>query len=202
MLKIYPVTLTGRVVRLEGLSRIHVPELTEAGQDENIWKHMVYGTIQTQSQMLKLVEELIQRQEKGTDVPFVVIHLPTNQAIGMTRYMDIRPQDRALEIGGTWYAPSYQRTAVNTESKLLLLTHAFEVIGCIRVQFKTDSRNIRSQRALERIGAEREGVLRSHMILPDGYIRDSVYYSIIASEWPQVKANLNKRLQAYMTTDR
>jgi RimJ/RimL family protein N-acetyltransferase len=202
MLKIHPVTLTGRVVRLEGLSRIHVPELTEAGQDENIWKHMVYGTIHTQSQMLKLVEELIQRQEKGTDVPFVVIHLLTNQAIGMTRYMDIRPQDRALEIGGTWYAPSYQRTAVNTESKLLLLTHAFEVIGCIRVQFKTDSRNIPSQRALERIGAEREGVLRSHMILPDGYIRDSVYYSIIASEWPQVKANLNNRLQAYMTTDR
>jgi len=200
MLEIQPVTLTGRVVRLEVLSRSHVPELTKAGQDENIWRHMVYGTIQTQSQMLKLVEELIQRQEKGTDLPFAVIHLATNQAIGMTRYMDIRPQDRALEIGGTWYAPSYQRTAVNTESKLLLLTNAFEVIGCIRVQFKTDSRNMRSQQALGRIGAVREGVLRSHMVLPDGYIRDSVYYSIIASEWPQVKANLIKKLQADITT--
>ena len=201
MLEIQPVTLTGRVVRLEALSRSHVPELTNAGQDENIWKHMVYGTIQTQSQMLELVEELIRRQEKGTDLPFAVIHLPTSQAIGMTRYMDIRPQDRALEIGGTWYAPSYQRTAVNTESKLLLLTHAFEVVGCIRVQFKTDSRNVQSQQALERIGAVREGVLRSHMVLSDGYIRDSVYYSIIASEWPQVKANLIKRLQAHIRTD-
>ena len=162
---------------------------------------MVYGTIQTQSQMLELVEELIRRQGQGTDLPFAVIHLPTSQAIGMTRFMDIRPQDRALEIGGTWYAPSYQRTAVNTESKLLLLTHAFEVVGCIRVQFKTDSRNVQSQQALERIGAVREGVLRSHMVLSDGYIRDSVYYSIIASEWPQVKANLIKRLQDHIRTD-
>ena len=109
--------------------------------------------------------------------------------------MDIRPQDHALEIGGTWYAPSYQHTAVNTESKLLLLAHAFEVLGCIRVQFKTDSRNIRSQEALERIGAVREGVLRNHMILHDGYIRDSVYYSIIASEWPGVKEHLVRKLQ-------
>jgi RimJ/RimL family protein N-acetyltransferase len=200
MLNIQPVTLTGHVVRLEMLSRSHVPELTQAGQDEDIWKHMVYGTIRTQAQMLELVEELIRRQERGTDLPFAVIHIPTNRAIGMTRYMDIRPQDRALEIGGTWYAPSYQRTAVNTESKLLLLTHAFEVIGCIRVQFKTDARNVRSQQALERIGAVKEGVLRSHMVLPDGHIRDSVYYSIIASEWPQIKASLIKRLQAKITT--
>lgn len=201
MLEIQPVTLTGRVVRLEVLCRNHVPELTQAGQDEGIWKHMVYGTIRTQHQMLELVEELIRRQERGTDLPFAVIHLLTNRAIGMTRYMDIRPQDRALEIGGTWYAPSYQRTAVNTEAKLLLLTHAFEVIGCIRVQFKTDTRNVRSQQALERIGAVKEGVLRNHMVLPDGYIRDSVYYSIITSEWPQVKANLIKRLQAKLATD-
>ena len=199
MLEIQPVTLTGRVVRLEVLSRSHVPDLAQAGQDENIWKHMVYGTIRTQSEMLNLVDELVERQGKGTDLPFAVIYLPTNQAIGMTRYLDIRPQDQALEIGGTWYAPSYQRTAVNTESKLLLLTHAFEVIGCIRVQFKTDLRNERSQRALERIGAVKEGVLRNHMVLPNGYIRDSVYFSIIASEWPQVKVNLINRLQSYNT---
>lgn len=158
---------------------------------------MVYGAIRTQSQMLELVDELIYRQEQGTDLPFAVIHIPTNQAIGMTRFMDIRLPDRALEIGGTWYATSYQRTSVNTETKLLLLTHAFEVIGCIRVQFKTDLRNVRSQQALERIGAVREGILRSHMILPDGHIRDSVYYSIIASEWPAVKDYLIIKLQAY-----
>ena len=195
MIKIRPVTLAGQVVRLEMLSARHVSDLTEAGQDANIWKYMVYGTIQNLSQMAELVEELLRRQEKGTDLPFVVIHLTTNRAIGMTRFMDIRPQDHALEIGGTWYAPSYQHTAVNTESKLLLLAHAFEVLGCIRVQFKTDSRNIRSQEALERIGAVREGVLRNHMILPDGYIRDSVYYSIIASEWPGVKEHLVRKLQ-------
>jgi N-acetyltransferase len=195
MFKIRPVTLAGQVVRLEMLSARHVSDLTEAGQDANIWKYMVYGTIQNLSQMAELVEELLRRQEKGTDLPFAVIHLTTNQAIGMTRFMDIRPQDHALEIGGTWYAPSYQHTAVNTESKLLLLAHAFEVLGCIRVQFKTDSRNIRSQEALERIGAVREGVLRNHMILHDGYIRDSVYYSIIASEWPGVKEHLVRKLQ-------
>lgn len=177
------------------LSARHVSDLTEAGQDANIWKYMVYGTIQNLSQMAELVEELLRRQENGTDLPFAVIHLTTNRAIGMTRFMDIRPQDHALEIGGTWYAPSYQHTAVNTESKLLLLAHAFEVLGCIRVQFKTDSRNIRSQEALDRIGAVREGVLRNHMILHDGYIRDSVYYSIIASEWPGVKEHLIRKLQ-------
>jgi RimJ/RimL family protein N-acetyltransferase len=197
MINIQPVTLIGNVVRLEMLSRRHVPELTEAGQDEKIWEHMVYGTIRTQSQMLELVEELIHRQEIGTDLPFAVIYIPTNQAIGMSRFMDIRLKDRAFEIGGTWYSPSYQRTAVNTECKLLMLTHAFEVAGCIRVQFKTDLRNVRSQQALERIGAKREGVLRNHMILPDGYIRDSVYYSIIASEWPDVKISLTNKLQAY-----
>jgi RimJ/RimL family protein N-acetyltransferase len=197
MNKILPVTLTGDIVRLEILSRRHVPELTNAGQDDTIWKHMVYGTIRTQSQMLELVDELIRRQEKGTDLPFAVIHIPTNKAIGMTRFMDIRLRDRALEIGGTWFATSYQRTAVNTETKLLMLTHAFEVIGCIRVQFKTDVRNARSQQALERIGAVREGILRSHMILPDGYIRDSVYYSIIASEWSAVKDRLISKLQGY-----
>lgn len=195
MIKIRPVTLTGQVVRLEMLSARHVSDLTEAGQDANIWKYMVYGTIQNLSQMAELVEELLRRQENGTDLPFAVIHLTTNRAIGMTRFMDIRPQDHALEIGGTWYAPSYQHTAVNTESKLLLLAHAFEVLGCIRVQFKTDSRNIRSQEALDRIGAVREGVLRNHMILHDGYIRDSVYYSIIASEWPGVKEHLIRKLQ-------
>jgi RimJ/RimL family protein N-acetyltransferase len=110
--------------------------------------------------------------------------------------MDIRPADRGLEIGGTWYGAAYQRTAVNTECKYLLLKHAFEALGCIRVQLKTDSRNERSQRAIERLGAVKEGVLRNHMLLADGHIRHSVMYSILDSEWPAVKARLEEKLQA------
>jgi RimJ/RimL family protein N-acetyltransferase len=112
----------------------------------------------------------------------------------MTRYMDIQPRNRALEIGGTWYAAAFQRTAANTECKYLLLRHAFETLGCQRVQFKTDLRNERSQRAIERIGATREGVLRSHMLLPDGTLRSSVYFSILENEWPAVKARLELML--------
>lgn len=196
MLKIEPITLLGQVVRLEPLALSRVPELTVAGRDESIWRHMVYGNIQTEAEMRELVQDLLRRQERGTDLPFAVIHRPTGMAIGMTRYMDIRPQDCGLEIGGTWYAPNYQRTAVNTECKYLLLRQAFEVYGCIRVQFKTDLRNVRSQEALERIGAVREGVLRSQMILSDGYVRDSVYYSILAAEWPRVRQNLEEKLAA------
>ena len=127
-------------------------------------------------------------------MPFAVIHRITGRAIGATRYMEIRPLDRGLEIGGTWYAVAYQRTAVNTECKYLLLRHAFESLGCIRVQFKTDLLNEPSQRALARIGAVKEGILRNHMIRPDGTIRHSVYYSIIDSEWPKVKARLEEML--------
>jgi len=145
--------------------------------------------------MRSWVLDLLDRQTKGTDLPFTVIHLDSGRAIGATRYLNIRPQDRALEIGGTWYAVEFQRTAVNTECKYLLLKHAFEGLKCIRVQFKTDLRNERSQRALERIGAVKEGILRSHMITPDGYIRDSVFYSILASEWPLVRARLEEIIE-------
>jgi RimJ/RimL family protein N-acetyltransferase len=140
------------------------------------------------------VQDILSRQAQGTDLPFAVIHLQAGCAIGATRYMEIRPKDLALEIGGTWYAPAYQRTAVNTECKYLLLRHAFEEWGCVRVQFKTDLLNERSQRAIERLGAVREGVLRHHMITPEGRLRDSVYYSILDSEWPAVKA----RLEAFL----
>lgn len=191
---IHPITLTGRVVRLEPLAETHVPELTVAGQDENIWRHMPYGNIGTEAQMLGLVRELLGRQARGTDLPFAVMHLADNRAVGMTRYMDIQPTHRGLEIGGTWYNPAYQRTAVNTECKYLLLRHAFEHLGCIRVQLKTDLRNERSQHAIERIGAQREGVLRQNVLMPDGYKRSSVYYSIIDSDWPTVKVKLEEKL--------
>ena len=189
-----PVTLVGRVVRLEPLSLEHVPGLSRVGLEDEIWRYMRYGWVRTEAQMRQWVEELLRLQERGSDLPFAVVHLESGEPIGATRYLEIRPQDRAVEIGGTWYGVSYQRTAVNTECKYLLLSHAFERLGCIRVQFKTDLRNERSQVALERLGAVKEGVLRKHMILPDGAVRDSVYYSIIDSEWPEVKRRLEVML--------
>lgn len=193
-MEIQPVVLTGRVVRLEPLTESHVSDLTVAGQDESIWQFMLYGAITTEAAMRDWVKDILSRQERGTDLPFAVIHLESGRAIGATRFMDIRLQNRGVEIGGTWYSVAYQRTAVNTECKYLLLRHAFEVWKCIRVQFKADSRNERSQRALERIGAMREGVLRNHMILRDGTFRHSVYYSIIDSEWPVIKRGLEEKL--------
>jgi RimJ/RimL family protein N-acetyltransferase len=196
MLKVEPVTLTGRVVRLEPLSEAHIPDLSIAGADDSIWRYMVYGAVKGEDGMRAWVEELFSRQARGSDVPFAVVHLASKKAIGATRYMDIRPADRGLEIGGTWYGLAYQRTAVNTECKYLLLRHAFEALGCLRVQLKTDLRNERSQRAIERIGAVREGVLRNHMILPDGYVRSTVMYSIVDAEWPAVKAKLEEKLRS------
>lgn len=189
-MEVVPIVLAGRAVRLEPLSEIHVPDLAAVGLEPNIWRQMVYGSVDSEAKLLAFVRQLLQQQARGTDLPFAVIHLASGRAIGCTRFMDIRPPHRGVEIGGTWYGVAYQRTAVNTESKYLLLRHAFETWGCIRVQFKTDLRNERSQRAIERLGAVREGILRNHMILPDGIVRDSVYYSIIAAEWPAVKARL------------
>lgn len=194
-LSVQPVTLTGHYVRLEPLGESHIPDLAIAGNNEDIWRYMLYGTIRTEADMRGWVEDILNRQRRGTDLPFAVIHLGSGKAIGATRYLDIRPEHRGLEIGGTWYAVAHQRTMVNTECKYLLLRHAFETLGCIRVQFKTDQRNERSQRALERIGAVREGILRNHMILEDGTFRHSVYYSIIATEWPAVKSRLEGYLQ-------
>ncbi len=191
---IKPIVLQGNWVRLEPLSEAHVPELAVSGRDEAIWEFMRYGNITTQAGMQAWVMELLNAQAQGTDLPFAVIHLASGVAIGSTRYMEIRRLHRALEIGGTWYALAFQRTAVNTECKYLLLRHAFEELGCLRVQFKTDLRNERSQRALERIGAVKEGVLRNHMVLLDDTIRHSVYYSIIHSEWPAVRALLERKL--------
>jgi N-acetyltransferase len=196
VLNVTPVTLTGRVVRLEPLSLAQVPDLTVAGRDEAIWRYMPYPNMQTEEQMQAWVADLLHRQTLGGDLPFAVYHLADQKYVGATRYMDIQPANRGLEIGGTWYGPAYQRTAVNTECKYLLLRHAFEVLGCIRVQLKTDLRNERSQAAIARIGAVREGVLRENMIMPDGHHRSSVYFSLLAAEWPAAKAKLEARLAA------
>ena len=154
-LVVEPVTLVGRVIRLEPLSRQHVPDLALAGQDPAIWEFMLYGEMRGIAAMAAWVDMLLDFQSRGTDLPFAVLHQETGRAIGATRYLEIRPQHRGLEIGGTWYAPQFQRTAVNTEAKYLLLEHAFEHLGCIRVQFMTYGRNLRSQRAIERIGAHK-----------------------------------------------
>jgi RimJ/RimL family protein N-acetyltransferase len=187
--------LTGSVVRLEPLSEQHVPDLTVAAHDERIWRYMLYVYPDNEEKMLAWMRDILARQAASTDLAFAVIHLASGRAIGATRYLEIHPEHRGLEIGGTWYATEFQRTAVNTECKYLLLKHAFEVLGCIRVQFKADARNLHSIRAIERLGAAREGVLRNHYILPDGGTRDSVYFSILDSEWPKVKELLEEMLK-------
>jgi RimJ/RimL family protein N-acetyltransferase len=195
-MEVKPVTLTGRTVRLEPLGEGHIPGLAQVGAAPSIWTYMPYGDVTTEDAMRTWVRDLLHHSAGGAELPFAVIHLATGRVAGATRYMDIRPAHRGLEIGGTWYGTEFQRTAVNTECKYLLLRHAFEALGCIRVQLKTDSRNERSQRAIERIGALREGVLRNHMIMPDGVYRHSVYYSILDTEWASAKVRLEQMLAA------
>jgi N-acetyltransferase len=194
-MNLFPITLSGGLVRLVPLSLEHAEDLAAAGRTESIWTYMRYGVIDSSEKMREFIQYLLAMQTRGTDLPFAVIHQPSGRAVGMTRYMNIEPDNRALEIGGTWYAAEYQRSGVNTECKFLLLQYAFEEQDIIRVQIKTDLRNERSQRAIERIGAVREGVLRDHMILPDGTVRSSVYYSILAREWPGVKQHLLERMK-------
>lgn len=193
-MEINRITLTGKHVRLEPLGEQHIAGLTEIGRGHDFWKFMLYGEMNTEADFRHFVEDLLAREQKGTDLPFTVIHLASGRIAGSTRYLNIDRPNRGLEVGGTWYGLDFQRTAVNTECKLLLLTHAFETLKVIRAQIKTDSLNIRSQKAIERIGAVKEGTLRNHMILPDGRIRDSVFYSIIDSEWPGVKRKLAEML--------
>ncbi|MDO8754096.1 MAG: GNAT family protein [Anaerolineales bacterium] len=197
MMEVKPVVLTGRYVRLEPMTETHIPALAEIGVGQNFWHFMLYGDMHAEEDMRNWVLDILSRAEKGTDVPFVAIHLETGQVAGATRYLNIMPQDRGLEVGGTWYGTEFQRTAVNTECKYLLLSHAFETLGAIRVQLKTDLRNERSQKAMERIGAKKEGILRNHMILPDGRHRDSVFYSILDTEWAEVKMNLEAMMRRY-----
>ena len=194
-MEVKPVALQGKHVRLEPMTEAHVPGLTEIGIGQSFWDFMSYGNINTEEDMRNWVLDILSRAEKGTDLPFVVIHLASGRVAGATRYLNIVPKDRGLEIGGTWYSNEFQRTPVNTECKYLLLKHAFETLGCIRVQLKTDLRNERSQKAIERIGAAKEGVLRNHMILPDGRFRHSVFYSILDTEWPEVKQRLDEMMK-------
>jgi RimJ/RimL family protein N-acetyltransferase len=191
-MEVKPVVLIGKMIQLQPLTLDHVPGLF-AASDPSIWKYMLYGDITTESDMRNWVLEMLERAKGGTDLPFAVVDLASGNELGATRYLEIRPQHHGLEIGGTWYGPKFQRTGINTECKYLLLKHAFETLGCIRVQFKADSRNERSINAIKRIGAKSEGLFRNHMILPDGTYRHSAYFSILADEWPEVKKNLEKK---------
>jgi N-acetyltransferase len=192
-----PVTLRGEHVTLEPLAVAHAEGLREAVKDGELWK-LWYTTIPAPEGMNAEIERRLGLQEKGSMLPFAIRRNDTGALCGMTTYMNIDATHKRVEIGSTWYAQSAQRTAINTECKLLLLGHAFERLGCIAVEFRTDWFNKRSQAAIERLGAKRDGVLRNHMVMADGRIRDTVVYSIIQSEWPGVKRNLLHRMEAYL----
>ncbi|MFI1012467.1 GNAT family N-acetyltransferase [Streptomyces sp. NPDC020965] len=189
-----PTVLTGEHIRLEPLTMAHLPDLFAAGGgDEEIWRWQGGPTPYTEDALGVKLREVLDEAERGVYVPFAVVHRATGRAIGWTSYLDIDAADERLEIGWTWYGRDHWRTAVNTETKLLLLTHAFDELGMGRVQLKTDHLNERSQAAIARIGARREGVLRRHRRRPDGSWRDSVYFSVLAEEWPSVKTRLSAR---------
>lgn len=195
MLVVAPVTLEGAVVRLEPLAPAHAADLFDAGQDASIWPYMPVNPSASVESVYAWIDAALRERESGSQLPFAIITRTTEHAVGSTRYLNIMPRDNGLEIGWTWLKLSVQRTALNTECKYLLLRHAFETLGAIRVQLKTDRRNEVSQRAIERIGAVREGILRKHMIVQDGYERDTVMYSITDSEWPLVKERLESRMR-------
>src|SRR5438552_16769712 len=192
-MKIERVTLIGRHVRLEPLSLGHLDGLCVVGLEEDIWR-LGLAPIQSRDDMRAYVEAALRAQAAGSALPFATIAQATNEVAGSTRFGNIDVANRRVEIGWTWLGKQWRRTSFNTEAKYLMLTHAFEVWGCIRVELKTDVLNQRSRQAMLRIGAKEEGVMRSHMITASGRIRDSVYYSIIEPEWPEVKARLEEML--------
>jgi RimJ/RimL family protein N-acetyltransferase len=195
-MEILPVTLEGEHSRLEPLSLEHSEALIEAAGDGELWNSIV-TVVPTRETMTEYIDEALNGQVQGSELPFVIVQRTTNRIVGTTRFYYIQPHQRNAAIGYTWLATSAQRTAVNTEAKLLLLTHAFEHWGCVRVEFITDVLNQQSRAALLRLGARQEGILRNQMIMPNGRVRDSVCFSIIAEEWPEVKAGLNARLASH-----
>ncbi|HUI25195.1 MAG TPA: GNAT family protein [Candidatus Kryptonia bacterium] len=196
-MRVEPVTLEGRHIRLEPLSLArHHAGLSEVGLDENIWRFNPRPPVRTPNDMRAYIEDALQQQSEGASLPFATIDKTSGRAVGSTRFAYIDRTHRRVEIGYTWIAPPWQRTAVNTEAKYLMLRHAFETLGCIRVELKTDSLNERSRNAILRIGAKEEGIFRNHMITHSGRYRHSVYFSIIDSEWPAAKARLESRLES------
>jgi RimJ/RimL family protein N-acetyltransferase len=188
-----PVTLTGNLVTLEPLRRDHHDELVDAVRDGRLWE-LWYTSVPAPDAMAAEIEARLARQAAGEMLPFTVRRTDTGAVVGMTAYLNAEPDGPRVEIGATWTARSAQRTGVNAESKLLLLTHAFDVLGCIAVEFRTHWHNLQSRTAIARLGAKQDGVLRNHRRMPDGSLRDTVVFSIIDSEWPAVRNGLRHRL--------
>jgi N-acetyltransferase len=189
-----PVTLEGQHVRLEPLSKAHIPGLADVGLDQELWRWIPIP-VQTPAEMAEYVETALAERDRGVSLPFAQVEKATGRVIGCTRYGNIDRTHHRVEIGWTWIAKSWQRTPVNSEAKYLLLRHAFETLGCIRVELKTDSLNDKSRAAILRIGAQQEGIFRSHMITSTGRLRHTVYFSILDTEWPDVKRRLEEKLQ-------
>ena len=193
-MKIEPVTLQGRVVRLEPLALAHVPGLARVGLDPELWRWIPTQVADT-AQMQAWVQTALDEQTAGTSLPFAIISQASGEAIGSTRYMNIVPAHRRLEIGSTWLSTAAQRSGANTEAKLVLLTHAFEALKAIRVELKTDALNSKSRAAIARIGGIEEGIFRRHVICASGRVRDTVYFSMLDNEWPAVKTRLFSMLR-------
>jgi RimJ/RimL family protein N-acetyltransferase len=192
-MEVSPITLEGQHVRLEPLTHAHSEALVAAASDGELWNTAV-TIIPDSAGVASYIEAALNGQSLGKELPFVIINKSSNEVVGTTRFYEIRPDDRAAAIGYTWLARSAQRTPINTEAKLLLLTHAFESWQCVRVELITDVLNEQSRAAILRLGAKQEGILRKHLILRSGRSRDSVVFSIIDSEWPEVKAGLIDKL--------
>jgi RimJ/RimL family protein N-acetyltransferase len=192
-MKVAPVTLQGRIVRLEPLTLGHLPGLCAVGLEPDLWR-WIPKPVTTAAEMREYVEIALDEQRRGVAVPFATVEQAGGRVIGSTRYATIDPVNRRLEIGWTWLTPAYQRTQANTEAKLLQLTHAFETLGAVRVELKTDALNVQSRTAILRIGATEEGTFRKHLITASGRWRDSVYFSILDTEWPTIKARLTEIL--------
>ncbi len=189
------LVLEGKNVRLEPMRVDHLPALIEVGMDESLWK-WTNNIVKDESDIERYVRDALAMQMQGTALPFVTIDKATGTVVGSTRFGNIDTANRKAEIGWTWINPKWQRTVINTETKLLMLTHAFEVWNCIRVELKTDSNNKKSKSAMRRIGCTEEGTMRNHMITESGRFRHSVYFSIIQTEWENVKADLTSKLAA------
>lgn len=189
------MTLDGQTIQLRPLERSDAEALVAAAADGELW-HLPFTVVPSADTVQAYIATALKGRDAGTVIPFTVVHKASRQVIGSTRFWKVDREHRKLEIGSTWYGASWQRTRVNTEAKYLMLAHAFEVLHCVRVQLTTDVLNERSQRAIERLGAVREGVIRHERIMPDGRKRNSVRYSIIDDEWPQVRSALLARLDA------
>ena len=188
-----PITLAGVHASLVPLSLDHVDDLAEASADGGLHR-LWYTTVPAPEDVPSEIERRLELQAAGSMVPFAVLD-PPGRAVGMTTYMNIDAVNRRVEIGSTWYRKAVQRSAVNTQCKLLLLTHAFEDLGCNAVELRTHRLNVQSRRGIERLGAQLDGILRNHMVMANGTLRDTAVYSIIAGEWPAVKANLTWMLE-------